>query len=317
MRPERAVSGNLAKEHERGVFPPERSALLRMVAHPAADRRHRQLLARDLAAVEQQPADRDIGLAVGAVVADPDGAAFLQLDLPRTLDFEKERGDRVVDPQQLQSLPGQRTIFDLGPTVARGIWRAAVDRGLERAAAMARAREGDLEITGEQALALAVVAGQIRREIGLEELPRRAIVPGRQLPGGRARPAPFRDPAEIGGLVAGFEDGLVGARQQGRARAQQGRDCSREAVFAPADQLIVTHRREGQPRRRLAAQQVNGDGDGDRGKPKPDPLSVPGASRHPGRSAAVGRHQEPVRISSRSPCRDRRRRCCRHARARR
>jgi hypothetical protein len=156
--------------------------------HPGADRLHRQLLARDLAALEKKPADRYVRLAVAAVVADPHRPAAVEADQARALDLEKERVDRVVNPDQLEALPGERTVLDLGAAVpgAERLGRPPVERRLERAAAMPRAVQGNLEIAGEEALAAAVVAGEQRTEPGLEHLPRRRIVVRRQRRGGSA-----------------------------------------------------------------------------------------------------------------------------------
>src|SRR3979490_1072713 len=99
-----------------------------MRRHPVADRHHRDLFARHLASLDEEPADRDIGLAVAAVIPDPGCAPLLQPNLARTLDFEKERIDRIVDPEEFKTLAGQRAVFDLSAGVARRVARGAADR---------------------------------------------------------------------------------------------------------------------------------------------------------------------------------------------
>ena len=173
---ERALARDLAEEDIGRVLAPQRRALLRMRLHPSADSLHGQLLARNFAALEQQPADRHVGMAIAAVIADPNRAALLQPYLPRSLDLQKEGVDRVVNPGELKPLPGQRAILDLGPAETLSVRRPAVDRDLERAASLSRAVQRDLVIAGEEPLARAVVAGEQRHEIGLEEMPRRHVV---------------------------------------------------------------------------------------------------------------------------------------------
>src|SRR4029077_16705583 len=124
--------------------------------HPAADRRHRDLFTRHHAAFDKEPADRDIGLAVAAVIADPHGAAFLQPYPARALDFEKERVHRIVDPEDLVPCARQRAVFDLGAGVAPRIRWAAVYRHPKGAAVMPRPMQCDLEIAGEEPVARAV-----------------------------------------------------------------------------------------------------------------------------------------------------------------
>src|SRR5436309_1896228 len=124
-----------------------------MRLHPGADRLHCQLLARDLTALEQQPADWYIGLAVAAIITDAQDAAFLQAHPPRALDFQEEGIDRVVDPDQLKPLPTQRAILDLAPAEAFRLGGPTVDRGLERPALLARAVQRDLVVPGEQPFA--------------------------------------------------------------------------------------------------------------------------------------------------------------------
>ena len=152
-----------------------------MRLHPGADRLHRQLLARDLTALDQQPADGHVRLAVAAVIADAQDAAFLQPHPPRTLDLQKERVDRVVDPDQLQSLPVKRAVLDLAAAEAFRIAWAPVERRLKRAAALARAVERDLVIAGEEPFGGAVIPGEERDEAGLEEPPRCVVIARRQI----------------------------------------------------------------------------------------------------------------------------------------
>src|SRR5204862_3556502 len=124
------------------------------------------------------------------------------------LNFEKERVDRIVDPKQLEPLAVQRTILDLGPGEARRIGRTAVERGLKRAAALTRAIQRDLVIAGEQAVAVAIVAGEEWRESGLEKFPRGLIVAGRQFFGRGTKGAPLSSRAELAAFGAPVERGF-------------------------------------------------------------------------------------------------------------
>src|SRR5437763_13047805 len=160
LRAHRAIAGDLAEEHKGRVVAAERRAFFRMFRHPAADIRHCHLLAWQLAAVKQQAADRDIGLAVAAVIADARDLAIVQLHAAGALDLEKEGGDRVVDPEELEPLPVQAAVLDLGAGKARRIGRAAIKRRAISAARLPRAIEADLEITGKEPLGRAIVAGE-------------------------------------------------------------------------------------------------------------------------------------------------------------
>ena len=143
FRADRTVAADLAEKYIRRVLPAQRSAGLRILLHPGADRGHRHLVARDHAAFDQQAPDRDIGMPVLPVIADPDGAAAAQPDPARALDLQKECVDRIVDPKQLETAAGERAILDLGARRARPraeIGRLAVDRRLIAAMRAAASR---------------------------------------------------------------------------------------------------------------------------------------------------------------------------------
>ena len=79
----------------------------------------RHLVRRERADLDQIAADRPVGLAVLAGVADPDQRAVVEADLARALDLQEELGDRVVDPEQLEAAPGQRAGVDLARASSR------------------------------------------------------------------------------------------------------------------------------------------------------------------------------------------------------
>src|SRR4029077_8688856 len=240
------------------------------------------LFARQYVALDQQAADRDIRLAVAAVITDPDDSAGRHPHPAGALDFQEERIDRIIDPEDFQALPVQGAILDLGPAEARGIRGAAVDRGLKRAATPTRAIQGDLEIAGEQAVAVAIVAGQHRHEGGLEKLPGRLVVNRRHLFGGGAERAPLPGRAEIAAFRAPVKrrgGGSGGGRGTG---FEKGRDGCCDGILAPPEELIILRGREGQPRRRLRLQQKDGDRrGGERQRQAYDEEeNAPGARRH-------------------------------------
>src|SRR5262249_37091514 len=129
--------------------------------------------------------------------------AIGQLDLARALDLQEKGIDGIIDPEERQLQRIERAAFDLGP---RGIGQepARDDATGDALAAQCRAELPEIdghEITGtmeqwiligsdrlpraaqqrlviprEEAVAAAIIAGGVRREIAFEELPRRGAV---------------------------------------------------------------------------------------------------------------------------------------------
>src|SRR6185312_9024121 len=79
----------------------------------------RDLILGQLAALDQQLADRDIGPAVLPVIAEADHAAAREPHFARALHFEEERIDGIVHPAKREFVRIERAAFDLG---ARRIW---------------------------------------------------------------------------------------------------------------------------------------------------------------------------------------------------
>ena len=281
LRADGPLAGDLAEKHKGRVIAAERRAFFRMFRHPAADIRHCHLLARQLAAVEQQAADRDIGLAVAAVIADARDLAIGQLNAARALDLEKEGGDRVVDPEELEPLPVQGAVLDLGAGKARRIGRAAIKRGAKGPAGATRAIKADLEITGKEALGRAVVAGEPGHKACFEELPGRLVVARRQLLGGGAERAPVGGTAEIAALGARIERRGLGTRCERAAGFQKGRDRGGDRIILPADEVVVASRRQRQARAGFLLQQIIGQRAGDQRQREQDNKKNPGAAARP------------------------------------
>src|SRR5262249_2915802 len=115
------------------VLAPQCSASLGILLHPLTNGHHRQLVTRDHPALDKLATHSHIGLPVLAVIPDPDSAAASQSHPARALDLQKDSLDRLIDPDELQAAPHQRTILDFGPCRAKPrteIERLAVDRYL-------------------------------------------------------------------------------------------------------------------------------------------------------------------------------------------
>src|SRR5439155_11855577 len=140
------------------------------------------LLARDQAALDQESPDRHIGMAVLPVIADSDRAAPVQPDPARSLDLQKKRIDRIVDPEELEPPPRKRAILYVSARrkLRSRIGRLAVKWRLVRAMTLPRAIEFDLVISGEQSFQRSVVCYGKRSKTRRETLPGRRIVPRRQ-----------------------------------------------------------------------------------------------------------------------------------------
>ena len=198
----------------------------------------------------------------------------LEGDTARALDMQEEGIDGVVDPGQLQPLPGEHARVDLGPGRI-GLQRAArhppgdplagklgpeaaeVDRdqvgrtGVERhrvaAAPLQGAPQLGLEVAREEALGACVVARLVGREAGLEEgaglggivrAPPRRRRSARQSP---TRPPSGRDVERL----------VVGAPFQGGARALQRPQGRALVVGLPARQVRERDRPQHEPLRLL------------------------------------------------------------------
>ena len=95
----------------------QRLRLIGMRREPRADGRHRDLVGRDFAAFGKQAADRHIGLAVLAGIADAGDRFSRQADPAGALHLQEERVRRVRQPKQFQVTIGQRAGLDLRPIV--------------------------------------------------------------------------------------------------------------------------------------------------------------------------------------------------------
>src|SRR5690606_32399333 len=81
---------------------------------PGLDALHRGTLRRQLAAIDQQAADRTIGVAVVVGEAYAQHAAALEFDAARTLDLQEKELNRILDPGDLAALDCGESGLDLG-----------------------------------------------------------------------------------------------------------------------------------------------------------------------------------------------------------
>ena len=63
--------------------------------------------------VDQDAADRRVGLAVAGDVIEPQQLAVVELDAGRALDLREEGIDRIFHLADFQALAGQRAVLDL------------------------------------------------------------------------------------------------------------------------------------------------------------------------------------------------------------
>jgi hypothetical protein len=89
----------------------------RIGARPLLDALHRGLVEAHFAALDEQFADRLIGVAVLVGEGQARHAAVGQADAPRALDLQKEEFNRVVDPEQNATALGLVAPGDLGSRV--------------------------------------------------------------------------------------------------------------------------------------------------------------------------------------------------------
>ncbi len=167
---------------------------------PGADRLHRDIRERHFAALDQDLADRAVGVAVLPRIADTHHVSVGQVDPPGTLNAEKKRVDRIGEPGKLEPLAGERAVRDRGtvvigherravepagdsvPGISRAefskidadqIRRPLVDRHVIARRACPAAFDLDFEIAGELADAGAVIRDPEGHQRGLEKGPRR------------------------------------------------------------------------------------------------------------------------------------------------
>ena len=170
---------------------------------------HRHVFARDDVALDQDAADRRVGMAVVRVVIDAQQRAVGQPHARRALDLDEQEIVRVLEITDLQIAGRERAVLDLRAVEIRRVFaardaahhaaavgealrlalaphvdevaRAAVKRHLEVVGLDARAVDDRLVIAGEKAVRIVDFRNTNRAEILLEKLARRL---GRQRAGG-------------------------------------------------------------------------------------------------------------------------------------
>lgn len=225
---------------------------------PGADRLQRHLFERHRAPLDEHLADRRVVVAVLPRVANAQQRAVLVAQAPRALDLEKEEGDRVLDPGELEPPPRERAALDLraveigeeAPPVdppgdlaprevalelaevdEHAIAGNAVERVDEAPGPAAPGGELRLVVAGQEPLVLAAVGRRPGRELALEEGERRGGVAVAHRGGGGAerleRSATERL-AERAAAAAGTQ------RAAGRA---EGRERRRRPPGGPAGEI--------------------------------------------------------------------------------
>ncbi len=92
---------------------------------PGLHRRHVRGAPRDLAPLDEQLADRGVGIAVLAGISEPNRAAVRQTHHARPLHLHVEQLDRVIEIEQLEAAAIERAAPDLGARVIRHLAAAA------------------------------------------------------------------------------------------------------------------------------------------------------------------------------------------------
>ncbi len=142
-----------AEEHEGAVLPPQLLGAVRIGTDPFADAVHRHLVARHQIALDQDPADGRIGVSVMAVVIDPDDQAVLEPHARRALDLDEQRIGRVLDPADLEMLPVEHPVLDLGAVViGHELARAVAPPRLAGVGKTVAARAGGRQQVGRAAI---------------------------------------------------------------------------------------------------------------------------------------------------------------------
>jgi len=207
-----------------------------MDAHPRLDRGHRQFVARDSPLLEQQASDRDIRQTVLPVIADANHRPVLQTYPPGTLDLQKERVDRVFNPEQFEAATGEGAILDLRPRIPRTraeIGRAPVDWRLVLPVRMARPVQLDFEIAGEQAFVVAIIAHRHRRERAFQKPTGRRLVVCRRRGSLPADRQPIFDPPVVDAAVNRTERQLFRLLRESRAGFEKDRQYGGEIGAVP------------------------------------------------------------------------------------
>jgi hypothetical protein len=109
----------LAEKDIRPVLSHQPAPAKRVGAKPGLHRRHAHRACRDLAPLDEQLADRAVGMPVLAGIAEPHLGAVAQMHEARALHLHVEQLDRVIEIEQLEPLALERTLLDLLPRQRR------------------------------------------------------------------------------------------------------------------------------------------------------------------------------------------------------
>jgi len=180
-RPDRTASrvgqGQLSKEHEARVLVEKVLHPLWVGRRPGLDRLHRGFAELELASVDEEASDRLKRVAVLVGVADPKRLAVGQLHSSGSLYLEKERFDRVVDPEDFLAGDGSRAAGDFRARVV-GDYALALDAAPQAHSAQLRIRRG--QVDGEQIVGRTVDRIHERGRFGAAAAQERLVVAGNQ-----------------------------------------------------------------------------------------------------------------------------------------
>src|SRR6185437_1918044 len=88
-----------------------------ILVHPFPDPLHRHLLPRNDAAIDQNAADRRIGIAIMRIIIDADGRAILEMNPCRALDLREQQIGLALEPADFETAAGDGAVLDLGAIV--------------------------------------------------------------------------------------------------------------------------------------------------------------------------------------------------------
>src|SRR5206468_6330247 len=117
---------HLAEENIGLVLPTQLVGLIQIFLHPLPDLLHRHLILGDDVALDQDAADRRIGIAIMGIVIDADGRTVVEADPRRTLDLREQQVGLFLQPADFEPAAFNRAILDFGAIVI-GYQLAAAD----------------------------------------------------------------------------------------------------------------------------------------------------------------------------------------------
>ena len=91
-----------------------------MILHPLPDALERHLVPGDNVSFDQNAADRHVGVAIPAVIADPEDQPVLQAHARRALNLDGESRDRIAQPAANLQMPAVERSSSISPRSKSG-----------------------------------------------------------------------------------------------------------------------------------------------------------------------------------------------------